>query len=572
MKFMNKYYPHACKAKKIEEINNFQQESNESLFGAWERFKELLMKCPQHYLTDMQEVILFYNGLDVPTRQILDSKGAIPTKTVADVKIAIKEMAEYSQKWNNRKSSKAKSTKTFDGLAAIQAKLNNLRRDIKKVNEKVYAAQRHEENSNIIKEFRASTDATIRNQGSSIKTLEIQIGQMSKVLQERGIGGLPDSTEPNPRDHVKSISTAKADSSEIRHSYAVSGSLCRIIFSKIVPFPRRLQNYYCDVWREAQDVKILEAYDHTSPQKEKDPRSFTLPCFIHNVCFDKALVDLGASVSVMPFSTYSNLGLGILSHTRLTIELDDRTITQPRGIAENMLVRIVKFIFPIDFTILDIPEDDDVYLILGRPFLSTAHSKIDVYKKKITLRVGEEKHVFKSIKPATSLIRRVFMLKDLDLKTKLIREDNESFDPLYGNYIELNDLDTPLEPETNQDVNFDTTFVKELDNVKTSSEDCYKMKFSCMIGYKNVNADFIPSLSVNLITKSFYYSIIKDKDDHEGKSPAESLTNIPFFLGELSILTGFIIIDDEDIKKRCCTRHAILHEIRVMPNEIRSRG
>ncbi|GJV18726.1 hypothetical protein Tco_1367746 [Tanacetum coccineum] len=141
MKFMNKYYPHARKAKKIEEINNFQQESNESLFGAWERFKELLMKCPQHYLTDMQEVILFYNGLDVPTRQILDSKGAIPTKTVADVKIAIKEMAEYSQKWNNRKSSKAKSTKTFDGLAAIQAKLNNLRRDIKKVNEKVYAAQ-----------------------------------------------------------------------------------------------------------------------------------------------------------------------------------------------------------------------------------------------------------------------------------------------------------------------------------------------------------------------------------------------------------------------------------------------
>ncbi|GKA41618.1 hypothetical protein Tco_0734278 [Tanacetum coccineum] len=59
-------------------------------------FKELLMKCPQHYLTDMQEVILFYNGLDVPTRQVLDSKGAIPSKTAADAKIAIQEMAEYS--------------------------------------------------------------------------------------------------------------------------------------------------------------------------------------------------------------------------------------------------------------------------------------------------------------------------------------------------------------------------------------------------------------------------------------------------------------------------------------------
>ncbi|GJT97517.1 gag-pol polyprotein [Tanacetum coccineum] len=95
----------------------------------------------QHYLTDMEEVILLYNGLNVPTRQILDSKGAIPTKTAADTKIAIQEMAEYSQKWHNGTSSKARSTNTSNGLAAIQAYLNNLGREIKKVNEKVYVAQ-----------------------------------------------------------------------------------------------------------------------------------------------------------------------------------------------------------------------------------------------------------------------------------------------------------------------------------------------------------------------------------------------------------------------------------------------
>ncbi|GJT01285.1 hypothetical protein Tco_0822454 [Tanacetum coccineum] len=71
----------------MEEINNFQQELDETLYQAWERFKELLMKCPQHYLTKMQEVILFYNGLEVTTRQILDSKGAIPTKTADDAKV-----------------------------------------------------------------------------------------------------------------------------------------------------------------------------------------------------------------------------------------------------------------------------------------------------------------------------------------------------------------------------------------------------------------------------------------------------------------------------------------------------
>ncbi|GJR22828.1 hypothetical protein Tco_0971355 [Tanacetum coccineum] len=78
----------------MEEINNFQQEPDENLCQAWGNFKELLMKCPQHYLTEMQEVILFYNGLGIPTRQILDSRGAIPSKTIVDAKVA-------SKKWLN---------------------------------------------------------------------------------------------------------------------------------------------------------------------------------------------------------------------------------------------------------------------------------------------------------------------------------------------------------------------------------------------------------------------------------------------------------------------------------------
>ncbi|GKB79660.1 retrovirus-related pol polyprotein from transposon TNT 1-94 [Tanacetum coccineum] len=80
LNFLSKYCPPARNAKKMEEINNFQQELDECLFRAWERFKELLMKCPQHYLTDM---------LDVSTRQILDSKGVVPSMTAANVKTSI---------------------------------------------------------------------------------------------------------------------------------------------------------------------------------------------------------------------------------------------------------------------------------------------------------------------------------------------------------------------------------------------------------------------------------------------------------------------------------------------------
>ncbi|GJS43315.1 hypothetical protein Tco_0568358 [Tanacetum coccineum] len=109
----------------------------------------------------------------------------------------------------------------------------------------------------------------------------------------------------------------------------------------MVPFPSRLDNHYCEE-EGNYGPKFTEAcgashINNAIPRKEKDLGSFTLPCFINDFCFDNALVDLGASVSVMPLSTYLNLGLGELAHTRLTVELADRTMKYPKGIAENML-------------------------------------------------------------------------------------------------------------------------------------------------------------------------------------------------------------------------------------------
>ncbi|GKC74565.1 hypothetical protein Tco_1120448 [Tanacetum coccineum] len=335
------------------------------------------------------------------------------------------------------------------------------------------SAKRHKENSNLIKEIRASTDASIRNQRASIKTLEIQIGQMSKVLQETGFGSLPSSTEANPRDQVKSISTTiEADSYPIRrigsYQYAVSTRQnCTLMYETrqtTISFPSCLNGYYCEEKKGSYGPQFLKAYskalhiNNSIPRKEKDPRSFTLPCFINNVCFDNALVDLGASVSVMPLSTYLNLGLGELAHTKLTDELADKTVKYPKGIAKNVLVGIGKFVFPVDFIIIDMPEDIKVPLILKRTFLSTARAKIDVYKRKITLRVREERIVFTSVKPASSLIKRVYMLSlrermDLDLKARLIGDTlvlNRSLDPFFEDYIELNDLNEPFELRRNQ--------------------------------------------------------------------------------------------------------------------------
>ncbi|GKD63125.1 retrovirus-related pol polyprotein from transposon TNT 1-94 [Tanacetum coccineum] len=239
-------------------------------------------------------------------------------------------------------------------------------------------------------------------------------GQQGRGIGERGFGSLPSSTETNPRDQVKSISTTiEADSHSIRRigstQYAVSTGHNRTLLYKsrqtTVTFPSRLDNHYCEEEEGNYGPKFAEAYgalhiNNTIPRNEKDPGSFTLPCFINDVCFDNAFVDLGSSVSVMPLSTYLNLGLGELAHTRLTVELADRNVKYPKGIAKNVLVGIGKFTFPVDFIILDMPEDIKVPLILRRPFLYTSRAKIDVYKRKITLRVGEEKIVFTSVKTA----------------------------------------------------------------------------------------------------------------------------------------------------------------------------
>ncbi|GJX03792.1 gag-pol polyprotein [Tanacetum coccineum] len=430
-KFLNKYCPPARTANKIEDIKNFQQEPDETLYQAWERFKELLMKCSQHYLTEMQE-------------------------TAANAKVAIQEMAEYSQKWHNG-TSRTRSTKTFDGLAAIQAQLNNHGREIKKVIEKVYAAQ-----------VGSLTDAAVRNQGALVKTLEIQIGQISKVLQARGFGSLPSSTETNPRDHVKSIlTTAEADSNLIRRI----GS----------PPIRR------------------------------------------------------ASISVRPLSTYLNLGLGELAHTKLTVELADRTVKYPKGITENMLVGIGKFLFPVGFIILDMPEDVKVPLILGRPFLPTVHAKIDVFKRKITLRVGDEKIIFKSVKPASSLIRRVYILSlrermGLDLEARLMGETlvlNRSLDPLYRDYIELNDLNVPLELRRDQVDDLMST-IKEGEVIDEPMIDIIKTR-------NNESFD-----------EEFYNSIIRDKVELKRKNVVKAFMNVPIFVRIFSVVTHFVVVENMD--------------------------
>ena len=111
------------------------------------------------------------------------------------------------------------------------------------------------------------------------------------------------------------------------------------------------------------------------PPKLKDLGSFTITCAIGNAVF---VCDLGASINLMPWPIFKKLKLGEPRLTIVTLQLADRSLTHPRGIIEDVLVKVDKFIFPPDFIILDMQEDSEVPIILGRPFLATGKAMIDV--------------------------------------------------------------------------------------------------------------------------------------------------------------------------------------------------
>ena len=129
------------------------------------------------------------------------------------------------------------------------------------------------------------------------------------------------------------------------------------------------------------------------PTKLKDPGSFHIPCRIGELDIEKGLADLGASINVMPYSVYRALDLNKLKPTRMRIQLADKSLKYPRGVVEDVFVRIGNFVFLVDFVVVD-TGDTDLSLILGRPFLNTSKAIIDVFEGTLTLRVDKEHATF----------------------------------------------------------------------------------------------------------------------------------------------------------------------------------
>ncbi|XP_063947575.1 uncharacterized protein LOC135152049 [Daucus carota subsp. sativus] len=267
----------------------------------------------------------------------------------------------------------------------------------------------------------------VKSQSVSIKTLENQIGQIANALINRPQGTLPSDTEANPgRKEVKEQvetpvlssesnsgkTVVEANKNEIseeasKESAEKSSPKADVGVKQVYPpppFPKRLQKHKLDkqfakFLEELETVALTEecsaVLQQKLPPKLKDPGSFTIPCTIGKLSFDKCLCDLGASINLTPLSVFKKLGLPEPKPTNMHLQLADRSITYPRGIVEDVLVKVDKLIFPTDFVILDFEEDKKIPIILGRPFLATGQTLIDVQKGELTMRVQDQRVTFK---------------------------------------------------------------------------------------------------------------------------------------------------------------------------------
>ncbi|XP_058766976.1 uncharacterized protein LOC131640609 [Vicia villosa] len=294
-------------------------------------------------------------------------------------------------------------------------------------------------------QFMQASMANQKSNEAAIKNLENQVGQLAKQLSEQQPGSsFSANTQTNPREHCKAIVTRSGkdinggidggviveDDEEIivenqegevvvedegeKSEEKVEEELVEKERKekegrekndkKVKRNKKRNENKkkYTDEETVVLDAHCSAIIQKTPPRKEADPGRVILPITIGGNYISNGLVDLGSSINLIPLSVVKRLGNIEMKHTRITLQLADKSIISPYGVVQDMLVKVDKFLFPVDFVVVDMEEDRDVPLILGRPFMKTTRMMIDIDDGIMKVRVQDKEVIFslfESMKP-----------------------------------------------------------------------------------------------------------------------------------------------------------------------------
>ncbi|KAA3458990.1 hypothetical protein EPI10_013525 [Gossypium australe] len=321
-RFLLRYNLPNMNAKLRNEITSFKQLEDETLYEAWERFKDLLRKCPMHVFQHWTQMKMFYNGLNAQTWMVVDpsANGAFLDRSYNEAYKILERIANNDYQYPTiraRIGRRVAGSFEVNAITSIFYLVSSL--------------------ANMIK-----TMLLVRRFLDVLKQLHINMPFVEALVQM-----------PNYAKFMKDILLRK----------------------------RRLGEFETVALFEGCTAMLKNKF----PPNLKNPGSFTIPCSIDNQYVGNSLCDLGSSINLMPMFVFKKLGIGEARPTIVTLQLADRS----EGKIEDVLVRVDKFNFPVDFIVLDCEADKDVPIILGRPFLATGKSVIDDQKRELTMRVKD---------------------------------------------------------------------------------------------------------------------------------------------------------------------------------------
>ncbi|XP_021736994.1 uncharacterized protein LOC110703498 [Chenopodium quinoa] len=273
-----------------------------------------------------------------------------------------------------------------------------------------------------------ASSSSLPSQGVEPKKLVCSITTRSgRVLNEGASRSIEEDEErSDPRMEIEKDESKSVSYEEVQEKKRSSEKEREEVRRPDLPYPQKFLRHKIDeqfgkfiaILKEAHlsipftdsITQMPSAFIHNElPKEMKDPGNFSIPCEIKRKMFNNAFCDLGASVSVMPYSIFKKLKLGELLPSNITLQLADRNIMIPKGRVEDVPLKIGGFTIPVDFIVLEIAEDDHIPIILGRPFLATSGALINVKGGRITLRIGKKEESFelKPMNESLSLVKGI---------------------------------------------------------------------------------------------------------------------------------------------------------------------
>ncbi|XP_073024266.1 uncharacterized protein [Primulina eburnea] len=387
-KFLSKYFPLAKTAQLKIEISTFRQTDFEQLYEPWERYKELLRKCPNHGFEDWVQIELFYNGLNGQTRTTVDAAagGTIFAKSPAQAYDLLEQMTINSYQWPSERSGVQRTARIYavDPITSLTAQVSALTTQIATMN-KV---------------------GTSNTEGPPVVVEESHFPEEVQYINNKNFGGFggyrgrkEKEVEPTPVRDEKLIPTKRA---RVKKSERYDLNQC--IDISLLPYPQRFLQLQDEFQKKKglEDLKNLNTNiefadqvegDFTKgtrrnvPQKLLDHGEFIVPCEIRGHLVEKAICDSRASINIMPRSLYEKLGLSKFRSIELNVQLADKSVQVPLGIVDDVELKIDKLKVLAEFLVLDMENSQDVHVILGRPLLAAVGAIIDVKRGKMTMEV-----------------------------------------------------------------------------------------------------------------------------------------------------------------------------------------